>query len=82
MTIDGINGLIIRYRDMIGLDSDQSSILLVSLIDSNVASASTTLIEKPQVGQSCNSGTGNIADAFVSKPRQKIIQHRKEKKRK
>jgi hypothetical protein len=43
VTIDGLDGIVICHGDMVGLDPDQFSILLVCFIDNQVATTSTGL---------------------------------------
>lgn len=54
------------YRDMIGLDADHCAISFVGSIDGEVASSSTGMVQKPQVGEASGQWSGNVADRSIA----------------
>ena len=48
MSVDGVDGSIVCYRDVVGLDSDELSILLVRLIDAEISPSLSSLHEQPE----------------------------------
>lgn len=56
----------ISYGDMIRLDAEQRSILLVGGIDGEVTSPSSGLIQKPPVGEASEWRSGNITQRSIA----------------
>ena len=53
MTVDHGNRIRIRNADMVRLYTDQRAMLPMRLVDSEVAAATTALVEKPEVAKGC-----------------------------
>lgn len=63
MSVDGLDGRIVCNRDVVWLDANYCSVLLMSCMHGSISSSSTTLIQQPEVGELCWewSGDGEIA---------------------
>jgi len=52
MAIDRIDCIRIKNRDMVWLNPNQLSVFLVRIVDGKISSASATLPEEPEIGES------------------------------
>ena len=81
MGVDDRYSIRVRDRDMVWLDTDQLSVLLVSVIDSSESPAAPALVEQPKVGESSCARTGDVTKSTRTKVRKKIEEKRKEEER-
>lgn len=60
VTVDGLESTIICHGDVIRLNPDQRSVLLMCLINNQISTTSTGLIEQPEIGELGKEWTRNI----------------------
>jgi len=66
MTIDDGNRIRICNAHVVRLDPDHRPVLLVRIVDGQVAVSLTAFEEKPEVGECCWEGRGNVFDLPVA----------------
>ena len=81
MRVDDWYSIWIRDRDMVRLNTNQLSVLLVSVIDSSESPAASALVEQPEIGEGSCARAGNITNSMRTKVRKKIEQKREQKER-
>ena len=74
MAVDNLNGITICDGDMIRLDSNNLAVLFVSGIDGEVASPTTGLVHKPQIGEGGGKGGGNLAEGICAEVGEEVVQ--------
>lgn len=72
MTIHNGYRIGIRDRNMIRLHPDEFSVLLVQLMDSQVATRQSALVHVPQVRELCEPWAGDVLNGPVAKKRREI----------
>ena len=81
MRVDDRYGIRVRDRDMVWLDPNYFSVLLVSIIDSSEAPAAAALVEQPEIGESSCTRAGDVTNSMRTEVRKKIEEKGKEEKR-
>lgn len=81
MPIDRLNRISICNRNMIRLNPHHLAVLLMSSIDSEVASPTTSLIHEPEVGKLGREGRGNASDGICAEVGKEIVQDGNEEER-
>lgn len=78
MTVDDGDRIRVRNAHMVRLDPDHLSILLVCIVDRQVALSTTGLEEKPEIGEGSREWCGDVLDLPVADVWQDIVEHREE----
>ena len=73
MAVDDGNSSRICNADMIRLYADQRAILLMRLINSEVTTSTTALVEEPEIAEGSERRARNIANRMVAKVGQEIV---------
>ena len=74
VAVNRVDGAVVGYRDVVGLNSNHLAILLVQVIDCLVSPSPATLIHQPQVCESCWQRAGNFQKTPVSEIRKQEIE--------
>ena len=64
MAINNLNGITIRNRHVVGLDTHDLAILLVSGVDGEKTAAAAALVHEPEVGEGGGERGGDSADGI------------------
>ena len=81
MGVDDGYSIRVRDRDMVWLDPNQLSVLLVGIIDRFESPATPALIKQPEVGESSSARAGDVTNSMGAKVRKKIEEKGEEEKR-
>ena len=77
MSIYCLNGSVVRDGGVVWLDTDNSSVFLMSCMNSSVSASPTALIQKPKVGELCWERSGNVEISYFREIRRKIVEENK-----
>lgn len=80
MRVDDRYSIRVRDRDMVRLNPNQLSVLLVSVIDSSESPAAAALVEQPEIGESSCGRAGDVTESMRTKVRKKIEEKGEEEK--
>ena len=75
MTVDDGDGIGVSDTDMVGLYPDHLSILLVRIVDGQIALSLTSLEEQPQVRERSGERRGNVLDLPIAEVWQDVVQN-------
>lgn len=76
MAVDLGDGIGIRDTDVVGLNTDELSKLLMRFVDSEEAFPTATLVKKPEVGPSGGKGCRDVANSPVTKVGKQVEEDR------
>jgi hypothetical protein len=81
VAVDLRNGICVGNTDVVWLDANQDAVLLVRLVDGQVALPLARLPEQPEVRPRSREGCGDVADAPIAEVWQQVIEDRKQEHR-
>jgi hypothetical protein len=78
MTIDRLNGISIRNRDMVRLNANNLAVFLMGSIDSEVATPTTGLVHQPEIGKRGREGRGYPSNGIGAEIWEEVVEDRNE----